>query len=207
MKGLIIKDFYLIKKHCMMLFAVSIIFLLISLFTLQSTYFLYYSVAMISIIPISIMAYDDGYKWNRYEIITPVSRKNIVSEKYILLLLLILPFVLAEGILFGILLKLNVMHIFSLLSLTLLCATISPIIIFPVIFRFGYIKGKIINMIIIAILAVFITFINMKNISGSTLIEGTFTPQKYTFIFSVITALLLAVSWLISIKFYSKREF
>ncbi len=207
MKGLMIKDFYLIKKHCLALFAVSIIFLLISLFTPQSTYFSYYYVAMISIIPISLMAYDDGYKWNRYEIITPVSRKNIVSEKYILLLLLILPIVLAEGIFFGILLKLNILQIISLLSLMLLCGIISPIIIFPIIFKFGYIKGKIVNMIIIAILTAFITFINIINISGSTLIEGTFNPQKYTFVFSVIAVILLAVSWLISVRVYSKREF
>lgn len=74
-------------------------------------------------------------------------------------------------------------HCMTLLPIAILffCGTISPVIVLPIIFRFGYLKGKIINIIIVSVMAVAVNVISMTDISGETLVSGEFEPQKNTF--------------------------
>ncbi len=206
MKGLLIKDFIIIKKHCLLSLAVSALFLAMSLFSGKSMYFLFYSIAMVSIIPINTIAYDEAYKWNKYELLLPVSRVTAVCEKYMLLFIIIAPVILFEGLVSFFVFGFQISDLLSLMSIMLFCGTMSPIVVFPVVYKFGYIKGKFINLIIIAVLASSITFINAKNISGGTLISGGFTPQKNTFLFAVIAVIMIIVSILLSVNAYKKRE-
>ncbi len=206
MRGLLIKDFMIIKKHCLLLLAVSALFLAISMFSGKSTYFLYYSIAIVSIIPINTIAYDEAYKWNKYELLLPVSRVTVVCEKYLLLFIIITPVILLEGVVSFFVFGFDILDLLSLMSIMLFCGTMSPIVVFPVVYKFGYIKGRVINMIIIAVLASSITIINAKNISSGTLIEGAFTPQKNAFLFAVIAVIMIIVSILLSVNAYKKRE-
>lgn len=209
MKGLLIKDFYMVKKHCLILIIVSILFLLasLSLFSGKSMYFSYYSMAIISVIPISIIGYDEAYKWNRYEVLTPVSRALSVLEKYLLLFIIILPTVLIYSITLSVFHSLTFQNSINLMAIMFFVGAISPIIVFPIIFRFGYLKGRIINIIIAVIFVLSINIISAKTITGDMFIEGTFTPQNNTFLFAFIAVILLIFSCMLSIKLYSKREF
>lgn len=186
--------------------AISALFFAMSLFFGKSTYFLYYSIAMVSIIPINTIAYDEAYKWNKYELLLPISRVTVVCEKYLLLFIIIAPIILLEGVVFFFVFGFAISDILGLMSIMLFCGTVSPNVVFPVVFRFGYIKGRVMNMIIIAVLATSITVINAKNISSGTLIKGAFTPQKNVFLLAVIAVILIIVSVLLSVIAYKKRE-
>ena len=206
MKGLLIKDAILIKKYCLFHFFVSILFFAISVFGQENLFFGYYAVTMISIIPITISAYDEQTKWNSYEAILPVGRKNIAAEKYLITLCLVLPVTLIySAVLYFA--KEESLNTFLLnAAMMLLFGIISPCIILPIISRFGYLKGRIINFII-AILVVIASI----SASASGIIESTggikLTAGVLAAILAAAAVLIFIASLLISAAIYSKKEF
>lgn len=208
MKGLLIKDFMMIKKHCMMLVPIGLVFFVISVTSQASSmYFAYYSAAIFSMLPITVMAYDEANKWNKYEILLPIGRAKIVLEKYILLIIFIVPIILIESIGLAVTCNLSVSYTISLISIMLFCGTIAPTVVLPIIFRFGYLKGRIINIIIISIMAVVVNVIAATNSSNGTLVESEFEPNEYSILVAVAAVILIGISLLISIQVYKKREF
>ena len=83
MKGLLIKELLLFKKHGIYSIAVSLLFFIIAMVSPNNANFIYYSVCMLSVIPISLYAYDEQCKWEIYERILPVTKKQAVGAKYI----------------------------------------------------------------------------------------------------------------------------
>ena len=69
MKGLLYKDFLIIRKQFLRFLLVPAAFFVITLFMGKSLYFSYYAVAILSILPISILGYEENWKWHKYEII------------------------------------------------------------------------------------------------------------------------------------------
>lgn len=206
MKGILYKDFLIIKKQ-IRFFIIPLIFFLISFITEKSLYFTYYAVAILSVLPSNIIGNEENWRWNKYEIILPVSREKLVTEKYLLTLILVIPTVLFEGIIFMIIYDFSIKAILGWISINLFCGVIIPSINLPIIMKFGYMKGRIINMIIIIAISISIALINMKSSSGESLINGSFTPMKNVYLFAVAAAVIFIISCLLSIKLYSKREF
>lgn len=208
MKGLIIKDLYMAKKHCFILFIIFLLFLIMSAATENAMFFSYYSVSLISIVPINIIAYEESYKWNKYEAVLPVSRTQTVLEKYILLLIFILPAVIIFGLLVLFSFNFELADTLSYMCILLFCGIIAPSVIFPVAFKFGYLKAKMIITVLLVVIVSSITIINTRTIMGGGLVrEGTFTAQSNSYIFAVFAVIVLAVSMPLSIRFYKKREF
>ena len=88
MTGLILKDFFTLKKT--LIYMVVVILLFNGIYTTAgnshfSDFFI--SVMVVSIL-ISTMSYDEYYHWDRYAAILPVSRRQIVGAKYITAFLL-----------------------------------------------------------------------------------------------------------------------
>ena len=206
MKGLLIKDFYMAKKHSMILIVIAILFFAISLFG-KSIYFSFYPIAMISIVCINSLAYDDFYKWNKYEVVLPVSRVLAVLEKYLLLMIFILPSIIVSNLVFFLVFRYDLREMISLLSIMLFTGVMMPSVVFPLFFKVGYAKAKTLSVVLNGVIISSIVFINMRNISGDFLITGSFTPQKNTYLFAIAAIILLGISMMFSIKFYKKREF
>lgn len=207
MKGLLIKDFKFIKKHNFGFIIVALLFFCLSVLSNSSMYFAYYSAAMISLMPVFTMAYDENYKWNKYEAILPIKKSAIVLEKYILLAIIAVPAVMIEALLFHYVKGLSIEHTTSLAYLMLFISFLSPAIVLPLNFRFGYLKGKIINLIVIGVMAASITAINIRNNTGETALEGQFTPQNDALLFAILGIILLMISLGLSVLLYKKREF
>lgn len=208
MKGLLIKDFMMIKKHCMMLVPIGLVFFAISVASQASSmYFAYYSAAIFSMLPITVMAYDEANKWNKYEILLPIGKAKIVLEKYILLIIFIVPVILIESIGLAVTCNLSVSYTISLISIMLFCGTIAPTVVLPIIFRFGYLKGRIINIIVASLMVVVVNVIAVTNSSNGTLVESEFEPNEYSILVAAAAVLLIGVSLFISVKVYKNREF
>ena len=206
MKGLLIKDLYMAKKHSMILIIIALMFFAISLFG-KTIYFSFYPIAMISIVCINSLAYDDYYKWNKYEVVLPVSRVQAVIEKYILLLIFILPSAIISSLAFFLAFHYDFREMISLISIMLFTGVMMPTVVYPLFFKVGYAKAKTLSVVLQGIIISLIVFINMRNISGEMLITGSFAPQKSTPLFAVAAVILLGISMLLSIQFYKKREF
>lgn len=207
MKGLLIKDFKMAKKHGFILLLISAIFFFITLFSNTSMYFSYYSIAMLSVMPITIIAYDEASKWNKFEAIIPVSKTKIVLEKYVLVLILVFPAIIFEGLIYFLTMNFSSEKVLDLMFLMICSSFIIPTVIFPIIFRFGYLKSRLIGGLIAGILAVSTTFINSASITGDRLIDGQFTPLENTYLIAVVAGLLFLTSLGLSVFLYKKREF
>ncbi len=207
MNGLLIKDLILIKKHNLGFFLVAAIFFALSVIQNTSMYFSYYSIAMISLTPIFTMAYDETYKWSKFEAIIPVKKQHIVLEKYIITFIFTIPAIITEALIFHYAKGISIENTASLAYLMLFVGFISPAIVLPLNFRFGYLKGKLINLIVIALMASTITAINLRNSTGETALEGQFTPQADAFLFALLAVILVIISIVASIILYRKREF
>lgn len=206
MKGLLIKDALLIKKHCIFHLIISAVFFTISVADPSQIFFSYYAVSMAAVTPITISAYDEQCKWTMYEAILPVSRKQIVLEKYLVSLCIIIPLTVLYSVLSFIIKGENVSDMLLNAALMLLCGVMPPAIILPIIFKFGYLKGRVINFIVIAVIAALISFTSLGyNITAqSNQIQlDTLTAPA---VFAAVAA-VFALSLLISQAVYRKKEF
>lgn len=135
MNGLLIKDLILIKKHNLGFFLVAAIFFALSVIQNTSMYFSYYSIAMISLTPIFTMAYDETYKWSKFEAIIPVKKQHIVLEKYIITFIFTIPAIIIEALIFHYAKGISIENTASLAYLMLFVGFISPAIVLPLNFR------------------------------------------------------------------------
>ena len=146
MKGLILKDFLLIKKTA--LYMAVVVALFGGVYTsLDSNYFLsfFLSIMMVSII-ISTMSYDEFYHWDRYAASLPLSRRQIVLAKFLTCYLLFLA-----GTLFAGWLQFAVMYlkglpfdggVIAVMSIAPATGLIGTAIVLPCSYKFGMQKAR-----------------------------------------------------------------
>lgn len=87
MKGLLIKDFLLLRSYTKSLLLMLLFFMIIGITSGPS-----FIVGIIMIeavmLAVSTFSYDDTAKWNTYMLSMPVARKTAIGEKYVLAFLL-----------------------------------------------------------------------------------------------------------------------
>ena len=84
MKGLLLKDFYMIQKYCRSFILILAVFLAVSCFGEDNTFFVVYAVLIAGMIPVTLISYDEREKWNIYCETLPYTRAKQVSAKYLI---------------------------------------------------------------------------------------------------------------------------
>lgn len=199
MKGLIIKDLYLLIKYCKFYFAITVIFIGVSLINDNDTFFMYYPCLLGSILPVTLCAYDEKEKWCSYCGTLPVSKSQYVFAKYIfgfvIVVIVTLLVTAAQA------LKMEPIRIDGCISIAiglLFAGLIPSSFILPFIFMFGVEKGRIAYFVAIG-LVVAIT-VGTEQVSLPEI--GVFSlPLALLFAF-----VLYLFSGLLSSFFYQKRE-
>lgn len=202
MKGLFLKDFLLIKNNMKYFAFMILMFCALSFASVKTTFFSFYSVALASIISTTTFAYDEKDGWNVYSLTMPYTRKELVLEKYLLTLLLVLPVTVITGIGF-VLNEENRKYTFMIL-LSLSAGLILPGVSLPAIFKFGAQKGRMVSIFI----AVFISCIGafMINITKLDTDFVKFSPALLSIIALAFSFTFFVISYLISLKIYSSKE-
>ena len=207
MKGLLLKDFYMIVKYTRVFLAMVVIFLLVSSFSGDAgSFMLAYPLLMASILPASVLSYDEKFHWDRYCLTTPVSRAVTVSEKYLLSLiptgvvfiltaLLQLRLALADGT--------GLSDYFAILDSLLVIAFIAPSIMLPVIFKFGMEKGRLAYYIVFGL--VFLGVMVLPDRLSETALPFSAGPLSALAVLAVCAA-VFTLSWRLSVRFYQARE-
>ena len=204
MKGLLIKDFKMIKKIGIIVILISALFFAISILSESSLNFSYYSILLLSAFTINIMGYDEQANWNKYETILPISKTKIVFEKYLLILIMITPAIMIENLILYFNKSINASEIFDWSSSMLLLGIIIPCVILPIIFKVGYLKSRIFKLILIGLTAAIMVTIT-PIISQYT--QTNWIEKLDSSIFIVIAIILLIASFGLSVVLYKKREF
>ena len=83
MKGLLLKDFYLSWRYCRAFLVIVAVFLAVSFVGEDNVFFMIYPIMIASVIPMTLLSYDEHDKWTSYSGTLPYTRTQLVSSKYL----------------------------------------------------------------------------------------------------------------------------
>ncbi len=209
MKGLLLKDFLMIKGNVRSVLLFLVVFCLIAL---EGNDFLLFVPALISFMMfMTTFSYDEYNKWDPYAITLAVKRKEIVFAKYLgsfilLFFSLIITFLVALGI--GIYNQnFDLQKTFTLLLGCGASILFLQDIVYPLFIKFGVEKGRIGLFVGIFLLSFLLGWI-LKNVSISIPQDiYSFVVSYLPWILAVFLLILTIGSYEISKKIYTKKEF
>jgi cytochrome bd-type quinol oxidase subunit 2 len=184
-----------------------------------------YTLAVV-VVPIYIMSSgintfqtDEFYNTMAYTLSFPLSRKKIVLSKYLFTLIMMLISILVGIVIYLLILfiinpgenGLNVNMIFSLLILE--CASlIVDSIFYPVIYKYGCEKSRLVLMSIVmlllgigSIISVSVNVFELFKIDWESIIG--FIQTHGVSILSILTVVMFTSSYFLSYKFYKKKDY
>ncbi len=207
MKGLLLKDWYMMKKYCRSYLLIAAVFIAVSLFSTDNLFFVFYPCLLCGMIPVNLIGYDERSRWMQYSGTMPYTKAQIVSAKYLIGLLAQVTMLIVTGIAQGIKMTVAGNFVFGefvvLMLLMLIVATITSSISLPFIFKLGVEKGRIAYYIMIG-------FVCGVSVLASSYFRGQLVAEvepNAVLAFLVIIGIgIYALSWYLSIVFYKKRE-
>lgn len=209
MIGLIKKDLLIIKNNAKALLVIVLMNIIFS-FTCDSD--ITFIIPFLAVVlHISTFSYDDFNNWNAYAITLPQGRQKIVQAKYLSVILTSL-LVAILSILISLTVSisknsLDLNDLFSSTATSLVAISIIISLLIPFILKYGSEKGRIIIFAFvfgfIGLVAIISKLTTIK-IPSSILTLLNNYGEVILIIFSI---LILIVSYLISQKIYSKKEF
>ena len=207
MKGLLLKDWYMMKKYCRSYLLNAVVFIAVSLVGDNNIFFVFYPCLLCGMIPVTLIAYDERSGWDQYSGTLPYTRAQIVSAKYLIGLFIQITMLTVTALVQGIKLSMTgSIHVndFIVLLLTLLImVTLSSSICLPFIFKLGVEKGRIAYYIMVGV------FCALSAVASNLFKEDLQTEIRPNLLL-VFLALggigIYALSWKMSVVFYKKRE-
>ena len=207
MKGLLLKDWYMMKKYCRAYLVIAVVFIAVSLVNTDNMFFLFYPCMFCGMIPDNLLAYDERSRWMQYSGTLPYTRAQIVSAKYLIGLLTQVVILVLTGIAQGVKMAVSGTFVLSdfmvLILLLLTVSTLTSSISLPFFFKFGVEKGRTAYYAMIG-------FVCGASVLASSLLnaqtEMEIQPNLLLEVLPLIGICVYALSWYLSIVFYKKRE-
>ena len=208
MKGLLLKEWYQARKAFWIFYLIAILFIAMALSPFANSFFLYYPCLLMGLIPMSLQQMDEVSKWEAFCGTLPCSRAQVVSAKYLMGLFGQVSFLVltlaSQGIAWVIRDCFSWAELGGLAVSIAVCAGLLSILTLPLIFKFGAVKGKVVQLIVLgAVVGIAVTL----SFSTKALLLDFFSRFRFLFpcVLEVIV-ILYALSWLLSIRFYKKRD-
>ena len=207
MKGLLLKDWYLSLKYYKPYFLILIGFAVMSIWAGYNPFLLSYPFMLISMMAPGLQNMDEGCKWDMYCGTMPLSKMQMVSEKYLFgliwsalgLLIVMVSQIIRMAIAGGSAWA----ELWNVLSVCLTLVFLLPSVSLPLVFKFGAEKGRISQYIIIGCVCGGATLLSLQESGAVPQVVSTVGMSGIV----VLAALTLYVaSWFLSIRFYEKRE-
>ena len=207
MKGLLLKDWYMVKKYCRAYLLITVGFIMISFFSDNNMFFVFYPCLLCGMIPVNLLAYDERSRWMQYSGTLPYTKTQIVCGKYLIGLFTQLAVFVATGISQAakmIAAGNFVLGDFAVLMLLMLIiSTLTSSISLPFMFKLGVEKGRTAYYVMIG-------FACVASALATTLFRGQFLeeikPNLVLAIFAVVGIVVYIFSWYLSVVFFKKRD-
>lgn len=200
MKGMLLKDLYMLWRYGRALLLVAVVFLAFGFWNSGNAFFTAYPVLLIGLLPVTLISYDEHSRWNQYSLTLPVPRSCDVTVKYLTALASVGVTAVLTCVVMGI--SGGAESIVDALGVLTFIGLFGPTILLPVVYKFGSNKGRIVYYIVIV------------GFSAGVTAYSTIKPEGLFYFpddlrlggLGVLTLLLYALSWRLSIRFYNKRE-
>ena len=215
-KGLITKELVFLKAYKKNLILFVILAAMLCFFNDNITSFIpVYVPLILGMIATNSFVYDGQANSERYLLSFPLNKKDIIRTKYIYILsFTVLGSIL--GIVFAIILQsikdsslLNIDDIVSTGAGALFGMMILQIFQIPILIKFGYEKGKFIQMIAIVLIMMIASILSVTviKITSLSLDEVLNMLKQYgLYIIAIVTVLFYFLSYKISLNIYKKKE-
>ncbi len=209
MLGMIKKDLCMVKNNkylFVMAFVICIIYSF--MFDMDMSFFLPF-IGVISMV--STFSYDDYNNWHAYAATLPQGKINVVKSKYVVTIILTIVLTIASllmGFVIG-MIKGNYNFDESISSIMgeLVAILSMAAILYPVTFKYGAEKGRIVLIIIglgLGIVGILFSRVIKFNLPVELIL---FITKYHVLLFIIAVVLILTISYVISKKAYLKREF
>jgi len=206
MKGLILKDLLNLKGTFKTL-GVMMLFFTVVFIPAGNNFIFGIIIFMFAMMVITTISYDDLARWDSYALTMPVTRKEIVLSKYLVLgilniagalLSLIVGFIgtMIMGRSFS-------LEILAIIGVVFLIALIFGSVMLPLIYKFGAEKARLMLILCALIPTGLILLLEQLQIP----IPTDANPWMYLLILSAFTLAGLILSYGLSLKIYEKKEF
>lgn len=207
MKGLLLKDWYMITKYCKAYVLISLVFIGVSIMGDDNFFFILYPCILCGMIPVTLLGYDERSKWDQYCAALPYTKAQIVSGKYLIGMAAQIGMLLLSAVVQGI--RMQVSGTFSwdsfasILSMLAAISFLAPAVSLPPMFRWGTEKGRMAYYISVGLICGISAFV--VSVSGITLL-GALPSSAAMLLLGLASLVIYGVSWYLSIVFYRKRE-
>jgi len=207
MKGLLLKDFYMMLKYCKAYLLITVVFIAVSFAGSKNLFFTFYPSFLCGMIPVNLLGYDERSRWLQYSETMPYTKGQIVSGKYIIGLGTQAAVLLVTGVAQAIQRSIGGAFVLDeylalmmlLFSMSLLASSIT----LPFMFKLGVEKGRMAYYIMIGIVCA------GSIISANLLSVGVQSELSLNSILPIVCLVAIgiyALSWRLSVVFYKKRE-
>ncbi len=210
MLGFIKKDLAMIKSNFKLLGILTIVYFIMGLLKeIDISFILPFMSVMIMI---SSFSYDNYNKWDAYSISLPDGRKNSVKAKYVTTILLILIVSTIVTILSFIISYVNTKTInYEQILVSMLGTIFGTLLVltfmYPVIYKFGVEKARIGIFLVVFILVIIGGFLS-QYVNFSFVAKALSIIENYLVVILIVIAILMVyISYIISKKIFSKKEF
>ena len=158
MKGLIYENFFLLRKQIIMALGLLVVCAIVGLKT-NPFVFCGMSTMLVSMMPVTVMVYEEESKMLKILITTATSRKDIVYSKYVLTFVLsFVTFLINLGFL-SIANKGEFIQNLIVSVLIFFVGIVMIEIMLPLIFKYGVETGRTLLLVIMLLLSAIVTFI------------------------------------------------
>lgn len=206
LKGLILKYLYLVRVQILIVAIVLAVYIVMALISSSGgsigTFTGTYSVVVMSLLPITILNFDEKSKWGRYSAAMPVSRRVNVLSKYIIMVVLSVINAAVIGLVYT-LSKESARMIFIVFILAASLTTGSVVTALG--YKFGSTNARFIFTAVI-----FVAVISAVAVAGGISISfGNELGSGLTIaalIFLAVSALVCLASYMISVHIYENKD-
>ncbi len=198
MKGLLLKDLYNIRKQAWWYLSMILLFCLLSV-TVQNIAFAGTIGVLVTVsVPLIAIGYEEKDSWQKFVVASGRDIKTIVAEKYLLGIICAVTGFVAYAVVYLLSERTSLTDLFVPLFMQITALSV----MLPTVFKFGVDKGRV--YMIAVILIFMLAFIGL--LSAADKFVGT-----DLIVFNLTTAVLIAgvlvISYFISLKIYTAKEF
>ncbi|MEG2073455.1 MAG: ABC-2 transporter permease [Angelakisella sp.] len=212
MKGLMLKEYYLLKRYRKIYLLYILIFGAGATFTGNAGMYGAMAVIWMSTIPLSSFSMDEACKWDKMAVSSPVSRRQIVTSKYLVFVISALAAMVMTLIMVGVGTLINpgdmnfLESFVSVLAAMTLMGT-ATMILLPIVIKLGAEKGRMIMGLVFGL-----AFMIIMMMGAFTTISYNHGGQEQAIALMALVIMPLVmlvsgiISYLVSCKIYEKRE-
>ena len=203
MKALLRKDLYTAFISLRSVFLIMAVFAAVTIFVPNTGFYIPYLVVLPGTLASTLINLETREKWNMCAMTLPVSRRTIVTERYVCTLLM----VLCGALVGGVCLALRILRgfedagFFESLAMCLAAGLLVPSVTVPMAYKFGAEKGRYLVMfLIIGVM------IGLMALSGEDLQMSALPVWLSPWTLLPVMGVVYAASWYVSAGIYEKKE-